>query len=35
MHTAKDHSRNVITDIKKSDIEESHNDTITAQYGDK
>ena len=34
MHTAKDHSKNVIKDIKKSDIEENF-DTMAAEYGDK
>ena len=34
MHTGKDQSKNVIKDIKKSDIEENF-DSMTAQYGDK
>ena len=33
MHTAKDHSKNVIKDIKKSDIKENF-DTMKAEYGD-
>ena len=34
IHTVKDHSKNVIKDIMKSDIEENV-DTMTAEYGDK
>ena len=33
IHTAKDHSKNIIKDIKKSDIEENL-DTMTAEHGD-
>ena len=32
MHTAKDHSKNVIKDIMKSDIKENF-DTMKAEYG--
>ena len=33
IHKAKDHSKNIIKDIKKSDIEENF-DTMTAEHGD-
>ena len=33
MHTAKDHSKNIVKDIKKSENEENL-DTMTAEHGD-